>query len=269
MRYRAYLAGVASTAARFGVLGIIAGQILLVPIAYATETTINANVCGTSAGTLHISSPVSGSTVNTPNVVVKGTVSNLSQIRAYNNDSFHETIPLDAGSTVFTYTTNLVKGQNTIKLIGVDPCNANGPEGSLSLTFDPAASPSTLAQAVEQTSTTAHSAADYIGNQVAQAAQTAPAVGLSGVVFTVMQGLDLAPVADSTQSMARMTQRFTAVTSGVALVLFAQPVLAAAHFMQSQVLQWNAQLLPAAWRRRAPLVLRLIGAGLLAAGFLL
>jgi hypothetical protein len=177
------------------------------------------------------------------------------------------TVPLDTASTTFSYTSNLTAGENTVKLVGIDPCNATSPEAVIGLTYDVDAPSSPVAQVVDTATSGATGVAEYMTEQVQQAAQTQPAAGLSGVAYSVMQALDLAPVAGSTESMERMTQRFTGVVAGASLVLFAHPLFVGYHLIRYQLMQWNLPALPAPVRRHALMVLRLVGGALFLGAF--
>lgn len=247
-------------------MAVIGCPLLIVPVASATGTVVNATVCDQTAGTLQITSPAPKATVGKPDAVISGKVSRLSQIRAYINGAFHMTVPLDTASTSFTYTTNLAPGKNTIKLVGVDPCHPNGPVDSILLTFDPGAPVTAVSQAIEQTTATAAGTTEYMNGQIEQAAQSQPAAGFSGVLFGAMQSLDLAPVTGSPQSMEHMTQRFTAVTSGTVLLVLAQPILGIYYLVRYRFLKWNIHALPPVIHRHALIVLRIFGAGLFIVG---
>lgn len=240
----------------------------MVPLAGATGTTINASVCGQLPGALRITAPGEGALVNKASVQIEGSVSRLTQIRAYVNDVYQATVPLDASSTSFSYALSVSAGQNTVKLVGVDPCNANGPEDTVTLSFDPGAPSSPISQVVDTTTNTATDTVEFMTDQVAQAAQTAPAAGLSAAAYSVMQSLDIAPLGGTPEEMQRMTQRFTAVTAGTALMIFAHPMFAAYHVVRYQFMQWNIHAFPALVRRHSLFVLRLVGAGMFISAFL-
>ena len=267
MRYRQGQAGISRLAASIGVAAVIGGHLLVVPAAFAANTTVNATVCDQTLGTLHIASPATNAAVNKADTVISGQVSKLSQIRAYINGVFHTTVPLDTTSTTFSYTTNLSPGNNTVKLVGIDPCNVNGPVDEIKLVYNPALPVNPVTQVTQQTKSSATAAAEYFNGQVAEAAQTKPVTGLSGVVYNVMQALDIAPVAAPVKDVNEMARRFVGVTAGVVLMFAAQPIVAAYHFVRYQLMQWNIHALPMIVRKHAHFVLRLIGAGLLIGSF--
>ena len=267
MRYKRVQIGLTRLAASFGIATVVGWQLLPVSLASATGTAINVNVCDQKAGTLQVISPVDGAVVRNADVNISGKVSRLSQLRAYVNGTFHMTIPLDTTSTTFSYTSNLSPGKNIVKLVGIDPCSAVSPEAVMTLTYDVDAPTSPVTQAMNTATDGAVDAGAYMTDQVQQAAQTQPAVGLSSAVYSAMQALDLAPMAGSTEAMHQMTQRFVGVVGGASLVLFAHPMFVGYHLVRYQLMQWNLPAMPALVRRHSLLALRLVGGALFFGAF--
>lgn len=236
------------------------------PYVSAAGPTINAKVYDGRPTVLTIASPQDNATVTVSPVSISGTIRNVSQIMVYVDDAYSMTQPIDVGATTYTFEASVSPGTHTLKLVAINPFDSTTLEGQVTITYAPGEKP-VAAEAVKNVTESAEVTKEYLQDQVQQAAQTQPAVGLSGAVYSAMQALDLAPVAGSTELMHQMTQRFVGVVGGASLVLFAHPIFVGYHLLRYQFMQWNLPAMPALVRRHALLVLRALGGALFFGAF--
>lgn len=216
---------------------------------------------------LSVDEPQDGDIVNEPSPTISGRVARVSQIMTYVNGSYHTTVPLDTGSTTFSYATSLTPGENIIRLVGIDPCSNTSLEAIMHITFDPMAIPTNpVKEIVNQTKDTAVGTQEYLQDQVNQASATKPASFLSDLTYDVMTALDLAPHTGQ-QPEPYMLSRFWAITAGTALIILTNPVITLYHMARYQLLQWKVHAFPKLVRHHAAFVLRTGGVFLLVIGF--
>lgn len=246
----------------------------------ATDSRVGLIVCGAESALLSITAPLAGSVVNVPEVTITGEVQRISQYKVYLDGDLVEIISLDIGSTSFSYTTTIAKGSHTIRFVGIDPCTQSTPEASVTLTYNPAVDPTPqptpngklprpIQTAVDHAQRTGGDVVEYMQGQVEEASQSPSGSSLSDVIYKALVAVDIAPPAASSQEVNKMMTRVGLVAAGMAMVTMASPLVVAYHSLRYQVLKWNIHAMPELVRHHAVLTLRIIGAALAFAPFLL
>ncbi len=133
-----WLAASAKTCAAVAALSAL----LTVP-ALATSSTIATIVCPTGqSSTVSVTSPVSDSTINQPQVQLKGVATRGTQIEVRLDDVYSSTIPLGILQQSFSVPLTLTAGTHDIKLTINDVCGVQDGVTHIVLTYQPQAVPS-------------------------------------------------------------------------------------------------------------------------------
>ena len=129
---------------KFSLFGIfIAASVLFVPNASANSTQINANICGgiNQGSTISITNPASDSTIDSPTLVIEGTVASASQIVSTVNGQYSQTLALSSNQSTFELTETLSPGTATIELVAYDVCSVQNDSDSIVVTYSPNTDP--------------------------------------------------------------------------------------------------------------------------------
>jgi len=121
----------------------LASTIFVSQPASATSTQINANICGgiNQGSTISITSPASDSSVDSPTLLIEGTVSSASQIVSTVNGQYSQTVALSINQSTFQLTETLTPGTTTIELVAYDTCAVQNDSDSIVVTYSPNTDP--------------------------------------------------------------------------------------------------------------------------------
>ena len=221
------------------------------------QTTVTASVCGAAApASISITKPFSGQAFSSLPIRLEGTLVQLSQVRVFIDGEYRQTIPLDSGATSFAHDQVIESGSHVIRLEGVDSCQRTNPVAEVNVTYD-AATVVAGAQESPQSSTP-----PSFAPAPEMSAVPLPLVEFIRPLESVLQQglvvLDFARI-ESTSEVPAMVGRFAALSTGLAFVIFTQPVLtlfgaAAGRFGVLQAIH-----LPALVSRHPVASLRLLG----------
>lgn len=240
IKYETSLAGVAiGVLAMLPLVGMPAARVV------ATGSTISVAVRDNMPASITVNQPDT-SIYNTWNVILTGTVHNISQIMVYIDGTYDSTVPLDAGADTYTVALTLPPGQHNIKLVAIDPYTSTQIEKRLVITRDPAIRPP-INNPIENTHDTAtptvsgavNVGANKVSGVVVQAQQdvqgelnqASEAPGLlksvADVSYQFLSSIDLVDKNDGT-GLKTMGWRFVLVVTGLILAILPWSVYALA-----------------------------------------
>lgn len=233
------------------------------------QTGINLVVRDTLPPTLAVTSPVSGTTINGPQLTIAGTLHNIGQIMVYIDGVYRSTIPVDIGASTFSAVITLDPGPHALHLVGYDPYTSTQLDQVFSVTYTPvtptAAPQPTPGQVVNnvvgQGAQVANQTIGQAQSQINAASEVGPMKTLTDGLFTVL--VDAGVIVPSSTSQTKlMLTRVGMVSAGFALTILP----GAAYW-------WIMRRMPLLIRSTAlagpvPWMVRLVGIGLMAVPFL-
>ncbi len=126
------------------ILFFIAAAVGNTHVVRAVDSNVGALVCGTDAivASLTITEPLSDSIVNQPNVTVRGTAQNSSQIEVSVDGAYNSTAAIAADSIAFQTLIVLPEGTHTVSMVAYGVCGGPNATDSIVVTYQPVAEPS-------------------------------------------------------------------------------------------------------------------------------
>lgn len=255
--------------------------VLAAPNAHAQSgTTVKTTVCGYSQ-TAHIVivSPLSNTSTNTNKVTVSGELTQITQLTAYIDGTFSEVIPIDSNATTFTYAYMPPVGEHTLRLEGQDLCQRTTPVAELVLTYNPALPPKPItgpapAEPSAVASQATARAQEVIANRPIDEVGASDTI-LPGILHSARNGIfdalaGLGIISRNPAESVRLATRFTMLTTGTLLIMFAGSLLKLFTSVLPKAVKGIILSSTPSWvAAHARLSLSLIGLGLVVAGFLL
>jgi hypothetical protein len=224
-------------------ISLAVGVIMLgvAPAAGAVDTTVNTIICSAAPATLTIATPADHVTSGATPIIISGSVSRVSQIRVSIDGVYHETLPVDAGATTYSYSYVAGEGQHAVELVGVDVCQNGDATKIIHITYAPGAAQ----QPDMPTPVTPNDTGIAVGGQAAERAPEAAPVTLlnstpvgravAGALYSALVGLDFASPSSFAQ-VPTMTGRFALTSVGLVATVFPGVILAGYKALQDSVL---------------------------------
>lgn len=212
----------------------------LCSVVYAQSTSVNTKVDNGDvhpALSLTDTAPLS---VTTMPLELSGSVQDISQIQVYIDNVFSVTVPLSAGATSFSASLVIPSGVHTLKLVGISPFADVSPEATISVTYTPPQQPGNNGGGTTSGSgssnpnsgssgSTENGGGAIITHDASTATTTyvtpAQTTSLPGWLYSGLLAVDIARPGDTDSEIVKMLQRFLILVPGLALLVFARPVL--------------------------------------------
>lgn len=253
-------------------ISVLFSGVLVSTPAQAVGTQINTNICYPgSLGSIVITSPTQNTTTGEPSVVVEGEVSLVSQLMLYVDGDYRDTIPLPSNAIEFSHTVTLAEGEQVIRIEGQDLCMPNVHVAELSVTYKPThpVVPVTGQSDPDVTK-------DQLQNSdvaVSRGALSSVLGTIPGIISNVIDSArDALIVTDlvrdgSVRESTLMILRFIGLTAGIIFLVFAKTVKRLVRRLMLS-LRLRVPAFPRFMTAQSELILRLVGAGLIAVVFL-
>lgn len=197
--------------------------------AAATDMPITATLRDGAPPTLTVAPlPYSGVT-QTSNLVISGSIHNVTQIMVYIDGVLYTTVPTTTNQGSYSIALSLDPGQHTIKIVGIDAYTATQVEQLFTVKYVPPSnggntplpSPGQQAnEAIHQAGQAANQLGRQAGDQIDQASTYGPMKVVVDGAYDALTALGFITVRDGFSSTSFMFWRFVVMSTGVALSVF-------------------------------------------------